>query len=263
MKNIDIHIVGLGNLGTAFLDALISQSFKLYLYEQDLNLKDKIYKKYKLPVNENLNHIESGVLILCIKPQNVISFLKNTKDFISEEVLICSPVAGLQISTLNEHLKNKVIRIMPNLLIRNKNGFIPYCKNYSDDYLGFENSLLSTLGKIKEYEENHFPLITALSGSGPAWFYELANQLVVAGAKHGLDPVDAEFIVKELVKSLPNLVSKDESFHDLVMKVKSPNGTTEAGLNSLKQASFDTIIHNAIEKASQRSVEISKELENE
>ena len=70
-------------------------------------------------------------------------------------------------------------------------------------------------------------------------------------------------LIKELVKALPALVDKDETFKDLVNKVKSPGGTTEAGLNSLNDASFDTIIHNAIRKATQRSIEISKELTNE
>ena len=58
-------------------------------------------------------------------------------------------------------------------------------------------------------------------------------------------------------------MAEDSSFKDLVEQVKSPNGTTEAGLNSLNDASFDTIILEAIQKATQRSTEISKELNNE
>ena len=108
-----------------------------------------------------------------------------------------------------------------------------------------------------------FAIVTALSGSGPAWFYELSNQLVNAGTKLGLSLKDSELIVQELLKALPSLVHEDETFENLVNKVMSPGGTTEAGLNSLNNASFDTIIFEAIQKATQRSTEISKELNNE
>ena len=108
-----------------------------------------------------------------------------------------------------------------------------------------------------------FPVITALSGSGPAWFYELSNQLVNSGTELGLRPEDSELIVKELVKALPSLIHDDETFKNLVNKVKSPGGTTEAGLNSLKDASFDKIIFEAIQEATQRSTQISIELSDE
>jgi len=152
---------------------------------------------------------------------------------------------------------------MPNLLIKDNKGFIPYVSNYDDDYLAFKVKVLEGLGVIKEFEEDMFPLITALSGSGPAWFYELSSQLVNSGQELGLSFDDAEMIIKELVKALPSLVDEDSSFKDLVSKVKSPNGTTEAGLNSLNKGSFDTIILDAIQKATQRSIEISRELSNE
>ena len=72
-----------------------------------------------------------------------------------------------------------------------------------------------------------------------------------------------EELVKELIKALPNLINTEDSFVELVNKVKSPKGTTEAGLDSLNDASFDTIIFNAIQQATNRSIEISAELKNE
>ena len=122
---------------------------------------------------------------------------------------------------------------------------------------------MAKLGIVKHFDEEMFPLITALSGSGPAWFYELSSQLVNSGQELGLSLNDSEMIIKELVKALPALVAEDLSFEDLVNQVKSPNGTTEAGLNSLKNDSFDKIILDAIQQATNKSIEISKELSNE
>ena len=122
---------------------------------------------------------------------------------------------------------------------------------------------LIILGKTEEFDEELFALITAISGSGPAWFYELSNQLVKSATKLGMNENDATNLIKGLIKALPNLINEDDTFDELVNKVKSPKGTTEAGLNSLIVDNFDNIIFNAIRQATNRSIEISTELKNE
>ena len=265
MEKMDIHIVGLGNLGSAFLKGLrdLDEKTDIYLYEKSKDVRQLIQENYSLTPKESVNMISKGVLILCIKPQNINEFFDIYKDKIAKDVLICTPIAGLEIKTIEKYLENNVLRIMPNLLIQDKTGFIPFTSNYEGDYLNFIHNILENLGTVKEVDESMFAIVTALSGSGPAWFYELSNQLVNAGAKLGLSLKDSELIVQELLKALPSLVHEDETFENLVNKVMSPGGTTEAGINSLNNASFDTIIFEAIQKATQRSTEISKELNNE
>ena len=265
MEKMGIHIVGLGNLGSAFLKGLedLQENTDIYLYEGSKDVRQSIQENYSLTPKESLNVISEGVLILCIKPQNINEFFDTYKDKIARDVLICSPIAGLEIKTIEKYFENNVLRIMPNLLIQDKTGFIPFTSNYEGDYLNFIHNILENLGTVKEVDESMFAIITALSGSGPAWFYELSNQLVNSGTELGLSLKDSELIIRELVKALPSLIHEDETFKDLVNKVKSPGGTTEAGLNSLNDASFDKIILEAIQKATQRSTEISKELNNE
>jgi pyrroline-5-carboxylate reductase len=263
MKTIDVHIVGLGNLGSVFLNGLNDLDTNIYLYEDSNLVRQSMQNSYSITPEEYLTAINDGVLLLCIKPQNINEFFITNKDKIGKDVLICTPVAGLEIKTIQKYFGNNILRIMPNLLIHDKTGFIPFTSNYQGDYLNFIHNVLKNLGTVKEVDESMFPIVTALSGSGPAWFYELSNQLVNSGTELGLSLEDSELIIKELVKALPALVDKDETFKDLVNKVKSPGGTTEAGLNSLNDDSFDTIILNAIRKATQRSTEISKELTNE
>jgi len=266
MEKTDIHIIGLGNLGSAFLEGLINadkaHSIKVYELNSDVL---EIYKK-KYPENDYFNSFDefkTGVLILCVKPQSINEIFEQIKDKIHDGVLICSPIAGLEIEYIEKLISNKIIRIMPNLLIRNNNGFIPYSKNYENDYLDFIQSTLNNLGRTKEFSEQYFPVITALSGSGPAWFFMLSNELIKAGIKLGLSNHESEILVNEIIKGLPEFISDDVTYSDLISNVKSPKGTTEAGLNSLINDSFDTIILNAIEKATQRSIELSKELKSE
>ena len=264
MKKIDINILGLGNLGTAFFEGLQSNNnLNLHLYEENDQIRTDFSKSYGVEVASHIDSLDSGVLILCIKPQSINTFFDSFSKNISNDILICSPVAGLEIETIHKYVENRIIRIMPNLLIRKNNGFIPYVKNYDGDYLSFLEIALSSLGTTKEFVEKFFPLVTAISGSGPAWYYELSRQLTNSATQLGMDEVDAEELVKELIKALPNLINTEDSFVELVNKVKSPKGTTEAGLDSLNDDSFDTIIFNAIQKSTNRSIEISAELKNE
>ena len=264
VKKIDISILGLGNLGTAFFEGLRSNnSVNLNLYEENDETRRSLLELYDVEVFPNFKIIDSGILILCIKPQNIKNFFESFSNQISENTLICSPVAGLEIETINQYVKNRIIRIMPNLLIRDNNGLIPFVKNYDGDYLNFIDVALSSLGNTEEFDEELFALITAISGSGPAWFYELSNQLVNSATKLGMNEKDATNLIKGLIKALPNLINEEETFDELVNKVKSPKGTTEAGLNSLNVDYFDKIIFNAIQQATNRSIEISTELKNE
>ena len=264
VKKIDISILGLGNLGTAFFEGLRSNnSVNLNLYEENEETRRSLFELYDVEVFPNFKIIDSGILILCIKPQNIKNFFESFSNQISENTLICSPVAGLEIETINQYVKNRIIRIMPNLLIRDNNGLIPFVKNYDGDYLNFIDVALSSLGNTEEFDEELFALITAISGSGPAWFYELSNQLVNSATKLGMNEKDATNLIKGLVKALPNLINEEETFDELVNKVSSPKGTTEAGLNSLNVDYFDKIIFNAIQQATNRSIEISTELKNE
>ena len=175
MKKIDINILGLGNLGTAFFEGLQkNKNLNLYLYEENEKIRNDYAELHDVVISPNIDTLDSGVLILCIKPQNINNFFESFSKNINKDVLICSPVAGLEIETINKYVKNRVIRIMPNLLISKNNGFIPFVKNYDDDHLGFIEIALSSLGLTREFTEQLFPLVTALSGSGPAWYYELS-----------------------------------------------------------------------------------------
>ena len=103
-----------------------------------------------------------------------------------------------------------------------------------------------------------FDIITAIFGSGPAWYFELSSKITDAATKLGMETDDAKFIIEQLILSLPSFLG-EHKFGEIVNNIKSPNGTTEAGINSLKDNSFDKIIYVAIEAEVNRSITISKE----
>ena len=146
MAEIDVHIVGIGNLGKSFLGGFssISEGPNLYLYESNKDIVDSFSGKQE--IKSTLGQLDEGVLLLCIKPNNLNEFIETNKELISPDVLIVTALAGLNITHFENIFKNKILRLMPNLSIKNNNGFIPYTKNYEDDYLGFIKCL-NELGK--------------------------------------------------------------------------------------------------------------------
>ena len=258
MTDINIHIVGIGNLGMSFLEGFksLKDGTSFYLYENNKEIIKNLESSYS--VTTDINQIDNGVLLLCIKPNNLNEFISVNKSKISDQVLIATPLAGVSINHFENHFKNKVLRLMPNLAIKNNSGFIPYAKNYDEDYLYFIEKL-NHLGQTNEYPEDLFDIITAIFGSGPAWYFELSSKIKDAASKLGMETDDAKFIVEQLILSLPSFIGEQE-FNEIVNNIKSPNGTTEAGINSLNDNSFDKIIYDAIEAAVKRSIKISKEI---
>ena len=141
MTDINIHIVGIGNLGMSFLKGFesLKESTSFYLYEKNKETIKNLESSYS--VTADIDQIDNGVLLLCIKPNNLNEFIKVNKSKISDQVLIATPLAGISIDHFENHFENKVLRLMPNLAIKNNSGFIPYAKNYKEDYLHFIKKL--------------------------------------------------------------------------------------------------------------------------
>ena len=260
MTDINIHIVGIGNLGKSFLNGFnnVKEGLILNLYEINKEIVENLDDS--LNVQTGFDQIDEGVLLLCIKPNNLNYFIKDNRSKISDKVLIATPLAGVSLNHFESHFKNKILRLMPNLAIKNNSGFIPYTKNYEGDYLDFIEKL-NHLGKTKEYSEDLFDIITAIFGSGPAWYFELSSKITDAAEKLGMEKREAKLLIEQLILSLPSLIG-EKDFDKIIKDIQSPNGTTEAGLNSLKENSFDQIIFDAIDSAVKRSIAISKETDD-
>ena len=98
MENLDVHIVGIGNLGSSLVSGLnnANKDLSLYLYDQN----PKLSSLHDLPVKNEIDSINTGVLILCIKPKDIQDFIKANINKISEDVLICTVLAGVEIKYL-------------------------------------------------------------------------------------------------------------------------------------------------------------------
>ena len=108
MKKMDVHIVGLGNLGSAFLNGLKGLDANIFLYEESNEVRQSIQKNYSISPEESLTAIRGGVLLLCIKPQNINEFFNTHKDKIEkEEYVEYASVFGNFYGTSKEEIKTK------------------------------------------------------------------------------------------------------------------------------------------------------------
>ncbi|MBL4694326.1 pyrroline-5-carboxylate reductase [Candidatus Gracilibacteria bacterium] len=244
MKN--ICVIGLGNMGKAIYKILDSK---------------KLYKLYGCGKRDNLHSCveKCEIVFICVKPQSFKSLGK--MDFSGK--IVISIMAGVSIANIKKTLGvEKVVRLMPNLPLivgRSVGGF-----TFSDE---MDNKERKSIGKIITLLGEHIYVkheaqidaVTALSGSGPAYFYYIAELMEDAAKEMGFSAGNARSLAAEtLIGAARYLQVSGESAKALRKKVSSKGGTTEAAINSLKAAKFDKIFIDAVKAAEKRAKELNK-----
>lgn len=218
---------------------------------------------YKVKTSlKNIVAVEGAdIVLLAIKPQQMEEVLKEIKNVINETKLIISIAAGVSIKQLQKDPKWKVARVMPNTPALIGEGISALCGSdtISAKDLGKAEKIFKAVGKVVKVDENNMNAVTALSGSGPAFVYRLADYLMQGGIKAGLSAdVAKELTLQTLIGAAKMILETKESPEALVKKVASPGGTTEAGLKILDNSSVKTDIIKTIEAAKKRADELAE-----
>lgn len=247
MKN--ICVIGLGNMGKAIYEILGSK---------------KLYKLYGCGKRDNLDKCIDAceIVIICVKPQNFKALKRMIKTDISNKLFI-SIMAGISIDQIKKSLGvEKVVRIMPNLplIVGRSVGGFSYSEELKKEDRKTINELVSLLGEhIYLKNEEQIDKVTALSGSGPAYFYYLAELMEEAGKEMGFSAEDAKKLaIETLLGATRYLQVSGESAKVLRKKVASKGGTTEAAMNSMKKNKFDKIFKEAVNAAAKRAKELNE-----
>ena len=218
---------------------------------------------------DNCEAIDSSeVVILAVKPQSSKKALESFQSALKKKekrVLLISIVAGLNINNINEWTDNTcaVVRCMPNIPARVQQGITALCasKETTQKHRDLSEVILSTVGQpIWVNNESMIDVVTAISGSGPAYFFYFFDAMEQAAVELGLSQDDAKKLVRQTAYgSLKLSESSSEEFTQLIGQVSSKGGTTERALEIFDRKDFKRIIKEAIKAAQERSVEISKE----
>ncbi len=265
-----ILLIGSGNMGTIIGKNILKnkkiENKNFFVIDRNKDKTDFFFKKgcnVSNNIFEEKFYQDIDLIILAIKPQSFLEFSKMKKK-IKNKTRVLSIMAGIKTEIIEEKLGvEKVIRIMPNIPIEISKGVIGYY--FSKSFNDFEKeNILKLIDKfgvlIKCDNEDQINSITAISGSGPAYFYNILEILQEQAISFGFsESVSKKIVLQTMIGSGLFAEKKDESFKELKEKVTSKKGTTEKALEDFKKNKLSQILKNGIIKAKERAVEIEND----
>jgi pyrroline-5-carboxylate reductase len=226
-----------------------------------------IAEKYHVTACEGNSELAAKVqmVVLSIKPQNMSDALESIKDSIGSEKLVISIAAGIKVANISAVLGDVgIVRVMPNTpaLIGQGAGAL-FANERAKPMLSKAVEIFSAVGKaVIVDEEDLIDAVTALSGSGPAYYFLVMEEMIKTGIRLGLPDDVAKDLVLQTAKGAGLLAveadKNGESPAVLRKKVTSPGGTTEAALEVFKEGKISELISAAINRAYERSRELSE-----
>jgi len=268
-EQLQIGFAGGGNMGEALIKGLLSAPLmnpdRIRVYDVSQARIQYLEATYRITPCSGLAELaaSSRVIILAVKPQNIIEVLDGLRTQVDHRPLVISIAAGISIATLSTRLAESipVIRVMPNTpaLVLEGASALARGQNVSDDQMQLALRLFRSVGKAIEVDEKWMDTITGLSGSGPAYVLLMLEALIDGGVLMGLPRQIARELVLQTVLGTVKMVQQTGK-HPAELKdlITSPAGTTISGLQVLEQNSVRGALMGAVQAASERSKELGK-----
>ena len=264
-----IAFIGGGNMGEAIIASLLGKKLckpgDISVSELIEARRDYLKQKYNVTVTANTKEAVTGknVIILAVKPQNIGEALAELKSVLKLGQLVLSIAAGVTIKTIKSGLgHDKVVRSMPNTPAQIGLGITGWTATAetTEEQKGWARIILGAMGKEIYFDhEAALDMVTAVSGSGPAYFYLFAETLIQAAIGIGLDIKDAEILVKQTMLGAAHLVNaSDKPVAELRRNVTSKGGTTEQALKVFEESGLAGIVDKAVKAARKRAEELGK-----
>ena len=258
-----ICFVGVGNIAQAIIDGLLKSGVSaqnITCIERNPDKAELLGKKnLKIIAFEDLANKDFDLIVLAVKPKDALDAeIKILKLCPKAEIL--SVVAGITLDRYSN--PNAVIRSMPNTASSFGKGLTAlYALNQESNAFEAAQNLFSKVGHVLIMaNEDEMHRFTSIIGSGQAFLFQVLNIYLKEFEKISTaNPVSPKEAFKDFVSSLGDLFTQDSDFESLINKIKSPGGTTQAGLESLEKNDLDEIFKDAFNAATNRSKEISKE----
>ena len=260
MKKYNIGFIGSGKMAGAIIKGLIKSQFiePEYLLATQAEEEGIEEKKQALGIDIILDNKilaqKSDIIFIATKPNQVVDVLNEISPYITTEKLVVSIAAGVNTKKLetNLPLETRVIRVMPNtpaLVGEGMSGILGGNYAKSED-IEYTYSLFSTIGKaIVVEEESQMDIVTAISGSGPAFFYKVINDIARAGEKLGLNYEKALLLsIQTAIGSAKMALNREISMEQLVANVATKGGCTRVGIDVMEEENTSKIFNEVIEK---------------
>lgn len=262
-------MIGAGNMARAIIGGLIARGHptdRLVAADPDPDTRSSVAQEYGITTLEANDQAVAGadIVVLAVKPQVIDAVGQSIAAALGAQCVVVSVAAGTPVATLRATLGAEcaVVRVMPNTPALHGVGATglhaaPGCTDAQRDAA---RAVFQAVGRVFEIEdESLMDVVTAVSGSGPAYFFALAEALAAAGRTAGLDRSTAEGLAAQTAAGAGTMLAAGElPAAELRRRVTSPGGTTAAALDTLDQSDFAGIVQAAVDAAIRRGQELGE-----
>lgn len=259
-----ISFIGTGKMASALISCIYNKKLAKSIIASDKYDKNliNIKKQFNIKtIRDNKEAVRnSDIVFICVKPQDIDEVLNEIKYAVKNQ-LVVSIAAGIKIKHIESILKNKrVIRVMPNIncLIGEMAAGFSAGKYATKGDIVEVSKLLNAAGIAFHLKEELLDSVTAVSGSGPAFFAYFIDAIAKAGIKNGLSKNVAYKLAAQTALGTGKLLMNGLSPQELIIMVASKKGATEDGLKILEKHKVRNILINTVNAAYKRSKELGK-----
>ncbi len=264
-----IAILGAGQIGEALLSGLLSSGWRtadeLSASTRREERVTELQERHGITVSQSNAEVVAGarLVVIAVKPQDIEALLGEIGPLIQPEQTVLSVAAAISTAAIERHLGAgvPVVRAMPNTPAVVHEGIAGICagSHAGDEHMDLAEEALRHLGAVVRVSEPYMDAVTAVSGSGPAYFALLAEAMIEAGILLGLArEISTQLVVQTMLGTAKQL--RDLKMHPVELRemVTSPGGTTIAAIHELEQAGVRAAFLNAIQAAMNRSRELAR-----
>lgn len=265
-----IAVIGGGRIGESLIAGLLRAHYQvrdLVVAEHNADRAREVANEYGVRVTDTVDATETAdVVVIAVKPNDVEAVVTdiNKADLDGQdEKLYVSMAAGIPISFYETRLPAgvPVVRVMPNtpMLVGAGMSAIAPGRYAQAEHLTTVSDMLKSVGQVLQVKEAQMDAVTAVSGSGPAYFFLVAEAMVDAAVAAGLSRDVAEVLVNQtMMGSAKMLTETDATAHEHRAAVTSPAGTTAAGVRALEANNVRIAFYQAVTDAAARSKELGR-----
>ena len=264
-----LAIIGTGRIGEALLRGLLRSSWlspdQVVCTDAVAARCDQIAAEYGVEATTDNRAAVTGadVVLIALKPQVLVRTLLEITDAFNPDQTVISVAAGITTSTIQDAIEGEVpvVRVMTNTPVQVDEAMsvLSGGTHAEERDLDVAHDILAHVGQVIRMDEEYLDAVTALSGSGPAYFFLLAEAMIDAGILLGLPrDVSTQLIIQTMVGSATML--RDSGRHPVELRemVTSPGGTTIAAIRTLESAKVRAAFLDAIEAAKLRSEALAR-----
>lgn len=264
-----LGIIGAGNMAEALVAGVIKAGLldpaRILISDVREDRLEHMSKRYKVnTTRDNIEVVrENETFLLAVKPQHVKEVLDEIAESVAGHQLLICIAAGITIRSIESKLirPTAVIRVMPNTpaLVQEGAAAISLGASATASHRDMVITMFNAIGIGVKVEEEQMDAVTALSGSGPAYVFKMVQAMIEAGVNEGLSEETARELAVQTVYGAARMLSFTmDDPADLIKRVVSPGGTTEAALKTLDEKAWGRILREAIHSARVRSEELAQ-----